>query len=182
MTDSGRRIPRDKEAEEYAELRESLRRAVLRVCPTWLLDKSDDIIQGALMRVMDIQRRSEGKREFNPSYLSKVAHSAMVDQIRKLRRRHEVPLENEEGTAMPLPAPAVSPERSTRSVEIGRGIQECLKQLIRPRRRAVLMRLLGHTVPEAAERLGWDVKRTENLVYRGLENLRECLKSKGLEP
>ncbi|HSR68850.1 MAG TPA: sigma-70 family RNA polymerase sigma factor [Acidobacteriota bacterium] len=182
MTNSGRRIPREHEEEEYAELRESLRRAVLRVCPTWLLDKSDDIIQAALMRVMDIQRRSEGQREFRPAYLSKVAHSAMVDKIRKLRRRQEVPLENEEGTAMPLPAAVISPEQSTRSVEISRGLQECLKTLIRPRRRAVVMRLLGHTVPEAAERLGWEVKRTENLVYRGLENLRECLKSKGLKP
>jgi RNA polymerase sigma-70 factor (ECF subfamily) len=37
-------------------------------------------------------------------------------------------------------------------------------------------------VAEAARILDWSPKRTENLVYRGLADLRGCLTSKGLKP
>ena len=54
--------------------------------------------------------------------------------------------------------------------------------LVRPRRLAVALYLQGHSVPEAAKLLEWGNKRTENLVYRGLADLRECLAKKGLKP
>ena len=47
---------------------------------------------------------------------------------------------------------------------------------------AVVLHLQGHSVPEAARLLNWGNKRTENLVYRGLADLRNCLALKGLEP
>jgi RNA polymerase sigma-70 factor (ECF subfamily) len=37
-------------------------------------------------------------------------------------------------------------------------------------------------VPEASRILDWSAKRTENLVYRGLADLRECLTLKGMRP
>jgi RNA polymerase sigma-70 factor (ECF subfamily) len=52
----------------------------------------------------------------------------------------------------------------------------------RDRRLAVTLYLQGHTVPEAARILDWSGKRTENLVYRGLADLRECLMAKGMRP
>ena len=47
---------------------------------------------------------------------------------------------------------------------------------------AVTLYLQGHSVPEAARVLDWPAKRTENLVYRGLADLRECLMKKGIQP
>ena len=52
----------------------------------------------------------------------------------------------------------------------------------RERRLAVMLHLQGHPVAEAARILGWTVKRTENLVYRGLADLRHCLICKGHRP
>ena len=52
----------------------------------------------------------------------------------------------------------------------------------RERRLAVTLHLQGHTVPETARILDWAAKQTENLVYRGLADLRECLMAKGLRP
>jgi len=65
---------------------------------------------------------------------------------------------------------------------VGRAIRDCLLGLVTPRRLAVTLHLQGHTVPQAAEVLGWDAKRTENLVYRGLADLRVCLARKGVTP
>jgi predicted nucleic acid-binding protein len=64
--------------------------------------------------------------------------------------------------------------------QLARAIEECLKTLIRPRRLAVTLYLQGHRIKETARLLGWNEKRTENLIYRGREDLRECLQKKGL--
>jgi RNA polymerase sigma-70 factor (ECF subfamily) len=75
-----------------------------------------------------------------------------------------------------------NPERTTASKEIGRGIQGCLARIKRERRLAVTLYLQGHTVVEAASILDWAAKQTENLVYRGLADLRQCLLTKGIRP
>ena len=81
-----------------------------------------------------------------------------------------------------FPATRAGPDREAASSEIARGIQDCLTRLGRPRRLAVTLYLEGCAVPEAARTLHWSVKKTENLVYRGLADLRGCLAEKGLEP
>jgi RNA polymerase sigma-70 factor, ECF subfamily len=167
--------------EECDRLREQLERAVRRVCPRWLSDRSEDLVQAAMMKVMEIQRKSEEDREFKASYLWKVAHSALVDEIRRHRRRREAPLEDDGWDGGPATV-SPGPERRTAAREIAKGIGECLMRLVRPRRLAVVLYLQGHSVPEAAELLSWGNKRTENLVYRGLADLRDCLAEKGLEP
>src|SRR4029453_12251316 len=90
------------EAMDFAQLHRDLARAVGRVCPRWMADRADDLGQGGLMRGMEIQRRREGTAEFSSIYLRKAAYSAMVDEIRRLRRRQEVSIQSddEEGGAV----------------------------------------------------------------------------------
>jgi len=134
------------------------------------------------MRVMQVADKQppggEGNRPFPSSYLYKAAHSALVDEIRRVRRRREVDLEDEEVARVAVTPQ--DPERITASREVGRGILDCLAQMSRERRLAVTLYLQGHSVPEASRVLDWPAKRTENLVYRGLADLRECLMSKGM--
>ena len=129
----------------------------------------------------DKQRKAEGNREFIPSYLWRVAYSSLVDEIRRLESRHEEPLED--GHAMVgVPVSAANPEQECASREIGAAVQDCLAALVQARRLAVSLYLQGYGVPEAARVLGWGRKRVENLVYRGLADLRRCLREKGFEP
>lgn len=158
-----------------------LTRAVRKVCPPWMNDRRDDLIQAAMMKVMAIEQRSEGNRELTSSYLYRVAHSALVDEIRRLRRRREVDLD-ETAAQVESRTSGDDPERSAASREIGHGIQDCLTTMLQDRRLAVTLHLQGHSVPEAASILDWTAKRTENLVYRGLADLRTCLEGKGLRP
>jgi RNA polymerase sigma-70 factor (ECF subfamily) len=46
----------------------------------------------------------------------------------------------------------------------------------------VTLHLHGHSLVEAARILDWAAKQTENLVYRGLADLRKCLLAKGIRP
>jgi RNA polymerase sigma-70 factor (ECF subfamily) len=113
-------------------------------------------------------------------YLAKAAHGATVDEIRRRCRRKETASREDE--MMEAQSEAANPERESSSREIGRGIQDCMNRLVRPRRLALMLYLQGCTVPETARRLGWDVKRADNLVYRGLRDLRQCLAEKGMKP
>jgi len=162
-------------------VRADLARAVARVCPACMADRADDLVQVALLRVAEVYRRSEGKAEFSSFYLRKAAYSAVVDEIRRLRRRQEVPLEGGNPEADPASAQP-DPEQSCAGGEIGQAIRDCLGRLVRPRRLAVTLHLQGHRVAEAARLLGWSAKKAENLVYRGLADLRSCLTAKGIRP
>jgi RNA polymerase sigma-70 factor (ECF subfamily) len=133
------------------------------------------------MRVMEILRRREGNEGLNSSYLWKAAYSATVDEIRRQRRRREVSLDADAVEAT-LPSPRPGPEDAGRGREIARELQDCLGRLVEPRRLALVLHLQGHTGPEAAQLLGWSEKRVENLIYRGLADLRRCLEQKGLRP
>lgn len=166
----------------YSRLQSRLRRAVETVCPPWLESRREDLVQMALLRVLEIQRRSEGDRQFTDAYLWKVAYSALIDEIRRLRRRREVSLDEEAAGTVQGAAGGATPEEDLAASELGAEIRSCLDELAPARRQAVILRLLGHSVPEAAEILDQHPKRIENLTLRGLEDLRRCLTSKGLQP
>jgi RNA polymerase sigma-70 factor (ECF subfamily) len=77
--------------------------------------------------------------------------------------------------------PAPRPDAQHEAREAGRAIRDCLAAMVPARRRAVTLMLQGHSVPQTAGLLGWALKKTENLVYRGLADLRVCLRAKGID-
>ncbi len=160
-----------------------MRKAVQAVCPAWLVDDVEDLTQSAMIRIMNLVEKSEGTGRFNASYLKKVAYTTLVDEIRRRRRKAEVPLPDEgEGEGPGPSSDLAGPDRRAAAGQIGQGIRDCLRALLDDRRRAVTLYLHGHSVKETAEILNWGAKRAENLVFRGLADLRDCLRSKGLEP
>jgi RNA polymerase sigma-70 factor (ECF subfamily) len=167
---------------DYAELRTELARAVRSLCPRWLASRAEDLVQVALVRIFELRQRSEQERELSSFYLKRVAYSALVDEIRRLERRRESPLENDDGEQLPLASASPGPERLQAGKEIGAGIKDCLGALLRPRQLAVTLYLQDVSVAEAARLLDWDLKHTRNLVYRGLGDLRRCLQAKGFHP
>ena len=170
-----------------SELRQHIARTVAKVCPSWMVDHRDDLVQVATLKVLELQSSGKEERRFTGSYLWKVAYSAVIDEVRRRKRRSEVSLdgsepEDEGSLGETLPTNDPDPETRGRGSQIGLGIRDCLGALVQARRLAVMLYLQGHTVPDAAKVLEWTTKKTENLVYRGLRDLRGCLTRKGLEP
>lgn len=161
------------------ELRRRLSEAVYRVCPGWLSSHTEDIVQTAMLRVLDAAgKRGEGDPDLSSLYVEKAAYSATVDEIRRHRRRREAAMaEHSIGEGAENQA---DPETLAASREIAVGIGHCLSGLASPRRLAVTLHLQGHSVSEVATLMRWRFKRAENLVYRGLADLRRCLATKGL--
>jgi RNA polymerase sigma-70 factor (ECF subfamily) len=172
-------------AVDWVKLRAALTQAVRRQCPAWLSQHADDLAQAALLKIMGRVQSGEGDRPLSSFYLYRVAHSALVDEIRRRQRRREVQLDAGEPDAPEArvePRATGDPEQDASLRELGGAVRGCLLAMKRDRRLAVTLYLQGHSVPEAARLLDWPVKRTENLVYRGLADLRQCLLAKGHVP
>jgi RNA polymerase sigma factor (sigma-70 family) len=158
-------------------IRDKLVRYVRRVSPVWLRDQADDLVQMAAIKLM----RTASDKDWTDGFLSRVAYSVVIDEIRRRRRRNEVGM----SPSMPdriMNSADLSPETQVRGAEIGQVMLDCLGTLKTDRRRAVALYLQDHPVPEIAERLDCDRKRASNLVYRGLSDLRDALRSRGFEP
>jgi RNA polymerase sigma-70 factor (ECF subfamily) len=170
----------DPSDDELQRFRQDLARALRRACPSWLDSRRDDLLQLAMLRVTSVLKREENVT-LSTSYLYRVAHAVVVDEMRRSQWKREQPLDDASGEPA-TPSREAGPEQRAHAVEIGRGIDGCLAALAEPRRLAVTLHLQGHSVAEAAGLLGWTAKRTENLTYRGLSDLRTCLAAKGLKP
>lgn len=162
---------------DYRALRTRLSHAVHKVCPGWLRSHHDDLVQQGILKV---HQRYDGA-QVNSTLLYRVAHSVIVDEIRRHKRRHEVAMTPTTPERVAGP-PHKTPEVRARGALTGEGIQECLALLSDDRRRAVTLHLLGHTVPQVAEQLEFSPKKAENLVYRGMKDLRKHLEQRGLTP
>jgi RNA polymerase sigma-70 factor (ECF subfamily) len=178
--------PRDYES-EYAEIRNRLAQSVRRVCPVWLQGRADDIVQDAVIRVLEISRARESGEPIPSSYLWKVAYSATVDEIRRIRRRPEVSWEDAErsrsspaaANAAADPLDPIGPEAGVALDELGAASEDCLAALPEARRMVVGFHLIGYTAGEIAASLGRGEKSVRNLLHRGLVALRRCLAGKG---
>ena len=167
---------------------EDIRRRILitvrHACPGWMADDAEDVAQNALIKVCQIlEREGDRKRDLPPSYLWKVACSATVDAIRsrRSRRLEEVSMDGASDQCQ-VRTEAPDPERRTAAEEAGRAIIGCLQRLVAPRRLAAMLHLQGHTVPETAKLMHWTEAKANNLVYRGIADLRRCLAGKGWSP
>ena len=159
-------------------LRRTLLRAVGRICPSRLAAHREDIVQAAMLRIMETLGRSEQSGIRTASYIWKAAYTATVDEIRRMERLREVPLEDV-NPDRPGGGPPGTAEADAR-LELGQAIRGCMDALLPPRRQAVALHLYGFSAEEVARMLGWELKRTNNLLYRGLADLRSCLQGKGV--
>ncbi len=180
MVTKGRREARfaDPRKETEAVWR-TLERAVSAVCPRWLADQREDIVQAAMLKVL-AAGQGEQNRLLTRSYLWRVAYCATADEIRQ-RRRMAIPmdaaaLEQKSGAAPGGPFH----DRQTR--ELGRAVRGCLMGVVAARRVVVQFHLQGHNLAEIEALTGWPGKRVRNLLYRGMADLRACLAAQGYTP
>jgi len=151
------------ETRDLRAIRLVLERAVRSRCFGLLASARDDLIQTAMVRVLERDRHEDlGRR--GASYAWKVAQSVMVDELRRLGRDRRL-------------AKSVSEEKKRSWVDPAGAIQlrQCLERLEERRRMAVTLHLSGLRIPEVARAAGWTEKTAENLIYRGLDDLRALL-------
>jgi len=154
--------PQDPDAGDIDRIRQVLIRAVERHCPPGLAALREDLVQTALLRLLE-RRGGEGTTARGASYLWRVAYTVVIDEIRRARRQQRQAQQLGGG------------EGGTPGPEARSEILDCVDGLQDRRRAAVTLHLQGFRTGEVATALGWTEKQAENLVYRGLADLRTCL-------
>ena len=151
----------------------TLRAAVRRACPGESAAQQEDLVQVALVRILERERADEQNTVRTASYLWRVAFSVTADELRRRRSETRRLLGTDVKTSE-------LHEPSTLGPEVGLSIRDCLSRLAEERRLAVLLHLQGFRADEAMRILHWNLKRVRNLTYRGLADLRQCLSEKGV--
>ena len=111
-------------------------------------------------------------------YIQRTINSILIDQIRKMRRQERLILHEkekllfEEGQAPENPPPR----------DVYRGlVGGAADSLLESRRKVVKLFLMDLTIEEISSTLKWSKDKTRNLLYRGLSDLRNTLKERGVE-
>lgn len=160
-----------------------LRRVVTRLCPANLGLNFDDVEQEARVRLWKALR-DERKIDDPASYLYRIAATATIDAVRRVRARREDPLEDgtdEAPRAEGLAHPGPSLERSTGRSLLLQRIERVLEGVPPDRRRLLRLHLEGFTTQEIADLNGWTEPKARNLVYRTLGDLRDKLRAAGIQ-
>jgi len=171
----------DLPAEDVDRIRRVLYAAVQKVCPAWLANQKEDLVQAAFVRVLKIWKNSEESPPPSTSYVWKVAYSATVDEIRRARVRREESLD-ETDVSQPADMKSPSPQQLSAAAEMRREIVAGLRTLSPERRQAVQLYLSGFSLKDTARMLVWNGKKADNRRYHGLADLRSYLKKRGIEP
>jgi RNA polymerase sigma-70 factor (ECF subfamily) len=142
----------------------------------------EDLVQEVRIRVWRAQPAG-GKIEAAPaSYLYRAAVSAAIDLIRRRRARRETPagMDRPSGEAVLGAAPAA--DARMEQDELAETVERELETLAPDRRLVIRLHLAGYGREEITELLGWTEPRTRHLLYRGLDDLRDRLRARGLGP
>ena len=158
-----------------------LRSAVRKLCPSTLGVTAEEIEQDARIRLWHALQRERNIAD-PASYLYRIAATAAIDAVRRVRARRELQMEAAAGAGDGPPdlsalaaSPTPSPEALAVGQEIGARVAAALARLPDNRRRAVGLHLRGYTSTEIATLLGWTEPKARNLTHRGLKDLRELL-------
>jgi RNA polymerase sigma-70 factor (ECF subfamily) len=170
--------------EEYGAF---LRSVIARLCPKDLGIQFDDVEQEARLRLW---RALASEREILDlaSYLYRIAATATIDAVRRVKARREQQLcvseeeSGEHGLAVSVASdPDDSPERAVEQHDLARRVVAAVETLAENRRRCVRLHLEGFTTEEIANLMNWTEPKARNLVYRGLKDLRERLRAAGID-
>jgi RNA polymerase sigma factor (sigma-70 family) len=142
-------------------------------------DDLDEVLQEVRIRLWHAGRASAAVESMTSSYIYRAAASAAIDLLRRRRARREERIESDaqfEAAA----ARTAGPDDVVISAETIRAVGDALDDIPVNRRAVVRMYLTGYAREEIATLLGWTEAKTRNLLYRGLDDLRQRLIVRGI--
>lgn len=138
----------------------------------------DDISQEVKIKLWNVLT-DEKKIYSYSSYIKKIVNSCVIDQIRKSRREEGV-ISNEKRKRI-SDRLSFYKKHNYSEDQLKNMVGEAVESLMVSRRRVVKLFLLNMTLEEIAIFLNWSEAKTRNLLYRGLDDLKKILRTKGID-
>jgi RNA polymerase sigma factor (sigma-70 family) len=120
--------------------------------------------------------RSENPIEHPDTYVYRAAVRETVRVLRQESARGAEPLTRE-----PASVENDDPHRRLEVKELESAVREVIGRLAPDRARAVRLHLAGFTVQEIMALCGWPYHKARNLIARGLAEVRERLRQRGID-
>jgi RNA polymerase sigma factor (sigma-70 family) len=134
----------------------------------------DQVMQETRLRLWRHLEQGMSADDIGPSLIYRIAAGASMDLLRRRDARREEP----ESAAADTP---VRDSSALDRVALRDALQHCLFALLDARRAVVSMYLCGSPPEEIRTLLRWTEAKARNLLYRGLSDLRGCLRQAGFE-
>ena len=138
---------------------------------------SEDIEQTVVLGIWQ-QLKREQTIEHPASYVYRAAVRETIRTLERERARRAAPegLLDREGA----PSIHVDPFVAVSAKEQGEAIEASIEQLAPDRRRAARAHLAGFEVAEIMSMYGWTYQKARNLIARGMADLRDALRNRGI--
>ncbi len=137
----------------------------------------DDVLQEIRIKIWK-KTRDEKKVRHYSSYISSVINSTLIDFVRKARRADKLIYHEQQKV---LGEDERSLEAAAEDNLLRETISEATDSLMESRRKVVKLFLSDLTIDEISLSLDWTKDKTRNLLYRGLSDLKEKLREKGVD-
>lgn len=115
-------------------------------------------------------------------YMYRTSVTAALIVLRRRRARRQSAHELSTTLEQTIPSVAATPAESLERDELATAIRTAVESLDAPRQAVVRLHVRGYHRDEIAQLLGWSEAKTRNLLYRGLEDLRQILTARGVSP
>ncbi len=139
----------------------------------------DDVVQDVRIRLWRSCTTTEQIERLGTSYVYRAATTAALDLLRRRRSRGADITDSVDEHSERLAAGAGADDDAD-AHDLERQVLAALDALPLSRRTVVRMYLGGYEREEIAELLGWTEAKTRNLLYRGLDDLRQRLNKMGI--
>lgn len=141
-------------------------------------DDVNDLMQEIRIRLWRAHPDSEEIGRLPTSYVYRTAITAALDLVRRRRRNEE-----REPSLDTAPTAALvsrsGADHDALASDLGAAIMRELNTMVEARRVVVRMHLAGYEREDITSQLGWSDAKVRNLLYRGLQDLRERLTRAG---
>jgi RNA polymerase sigma-70 factor (ECF subfamily) len=138
----------------------------------------EDVEQEIKIKLWKLLKKGK-KVENLPSYIRKVAYTATVDELRKMRKQAPARWldKSPDGDALQVlfsyKEPSKSPQDGLEWEEKRRTVRALIEGLGEERKNVLLLYAAGMSVEEICEFCCWDKVKVRHLLYRGISDLRQ---------
>jgi RNA polymerase sigma factor (sigma-70 family) len=139
----------------------------------------DDVVQDVRIRLWRSCTTTEQIERLGTSYVYRAATTAALDLLRR-RRAHGARITESVDDHSDRIAASSGASDAADAHDLEAQVISALEAIPLSRRTAVRMYLSGYDREEIADLLGWTEAKTRNLLYRGLDDLRERLTKMGI--
>jgi len=137
----------------------------------------EDIEQEVKLKIWKLLKKGK-KVEKLPSYIKKIAFTAAIDELRKMRKQTN----SFEARALKQINPSsmneiadqthIKPEDFFEKKELKQSVLDAIETLSENRKQVIRLYLYGVTIDEIGELFSWDKTKVRHLLYRGIDDLK----------